>query len=128
MKYYLVGVGIRRFGGSRINLYNRNIMKISKTILYILILIILILLSYNFKKYVIEKDFLVYLQAPCTEDESKCFELDGEKYIKVYQKAYYIESCASGECDPYQCLETEDCEIIFCSEETIEEDESCVIQ
>lgn len=103
----------------------------NKIILAVLILLVVFSLFLGFKKYVLDKDYFIYLNASCTGEYS-CFEQEEveDPYIKVYRKAYEIQSCIdTQDCDPFVCREDEDtCTIIPCSEEELEDGETCVNQ
>ena len=101
----------------------------NKIILSILILLVIFSISVKFKKYVIDKDYFVYMQPACIEGYV-CFTNEDaeEPYLKVYRKAYEVEKCMSiGGCQPDFCTQDEvDCSITSCSEDDLEEGESCV--
>jgi hypothetical protein len=89
-------------------------------------LILAVLLSIKFNTYVVRKDYFFYMHIPCPEGVS-CFEYEGEQYVKMYRKAYKVEQCYRDEaCDPLACGEDEkDCSYVYCSEDSVEEDEAC---
>jgi hypothetical protein len=100
----------------------------NKIILFVVLISIAFSLSLGFKKYVVDKDFFVYMHAPCTEIGQSCFVLDDERYIKVYRKAYKVEECSKGACDPFVCQESEsDCQAIICSEDQLKDGEVCEV-
>ena len=90
-------------------------------------------LSFGIYKYILKHDYFVFLNAPCeVGGEYSCFEYEeegeiSEPYLKVYRKAFEVETCIdSGQCDPYECREGEEgCILITCDEDSIEEGESC---
>lgn len=90
-------------------------------------LLLAVLLSIKFNKYVLEKDYFLYMHVPCPEGVI-CFEYEDQQYVKLYRKAYKVEQChQDNTCDPLVCDEGEDgCSYVFCSEDTLEEDEACV--
>ena len=76
------------------------------------------------------------MHAPCDE-EGSCFIVfdaeddevfNDEPYLKMYRNHKNVKQCyESGECDVFTCgLNEEDCEQIFCSEDTLEEGEQCI--
>lgn len=92
-----------------------------------LIAVVLVSLSFGFHKYIIQKDFFVYLYAPCDPAAQSCFEFEGEQYLKMYQKAYVIEQCMDGSCDMYACEDGQNtCLVVECSEDELEEGEVCI--
>jgi hypothetical protein len=103
-----------------------------KNKIFILILIVVVLLSLllGWNKYVIQKDFFVYVYAPCDTESSLCFEYEGEQYLKLYQKAYVLECRDGGLCDVYACSEQDQaqnkCLLVECTEDTLEEGEICI--
>lgn len=105
-----------------------------KNIILILGVLVLILISLAFKynKYILEKDYFVYLYASCDTQVQNCFQYEDEEdyYTKMYQKAYIVERCMDGTCDMYACSQQEQdqnqCLIVECSEDTLEEGELCV--
>lgn len=108
----------------------------NKILFVLLIFVTCIALFLNFKKYILDKDYILYMHIPCTET-GECFlvedALDDEifnddPYLKMYRNNQQVEYCVeTGTCDEFVCgIDETDCEIIKCSEETIEEDEICV--
>ncbi len=90
----------------------------------------------NAKRYLIDREFQVYMHIPCSE-EGRCFLVqdaiddeifNDEPYLKMYRNNKEVEFCIeSGICDVFTCKDgEEDCEITECSEETLEDGEICV--
>lgn len=103
-----------------------------KIILLTLLALIAFSLSLGFKKYVIDKDYYVFMHTPCVTEDSTCFSFEDEEtgeselYLKVYRKAYKVEQCMNEGCDPYACnVDEVGCLTITCSEEDLDEGEVC---
>jgi hypothetical protein len=99
------------------------------TLIIIFSLASVVTMFFGFDKIMIDKDFLVYMHAPCRiESGNSCFQTESELYHKVYRKAYYVDFCHKTDlCDVFSCKEDEQgCEEIFCSEDLLEEGERCV--
>jgi len=112
----------------------------SKILIVIFVLLLIGSVGLTIFKYGIKKDYLIYGFSPCDPISESCFyypceEGDGscnsdevEYYKKVEKKAFNIERCdpAVEGCNPLICSENEDnCVVIYCSEDTIEEGETC---
>lgn len=98
----------------------------------LLFLLTALSVSFGIYKYVIRHDYFVYLNPPCDPGgEFTCFvyEEEGETsepYLKLYRKAHEVQAChETGECDPYACRDEEECALITCDQESLEEGESC---
>lgn len=111
-------------------------IKQNKILLTIILISALVALFLNFKKYVVDKDYILYMNAPC-DIEGKCFIVkdaiddevfNDEPYLKMYRNHAKVEHCLeTGSCDVFVCEEGEEgCEQIYCSEEMIEEGEECI--
>ena len=100
----------------------------NKIIFALLLLLVVLSFSQKIKKYIFDKDYFVYMTPACMEGYS-CFtsEEAEEPYLKVYRKAYSVQECIdSGNCQSDFCKPDEpDCMIITCSDEDLEEGESC---
>jgi hypothetical protein len=107
-------------------------MKHNNIIIGLLFLLTALSVSFGIYKYVIKHDYFVYLNPPCDPaGELSCFvyEEEGEvsePYLKLYRKAYEVQAChEGGGCDPYVCRDDEECALITCDDDSVEEGESC---
>jgi hypothetical protein len=98
----------------------------NKIVAGLIFILLAVLVSLKFNKYVFKKDYFLYMHIPCPQGVS-CFEYGGSKYVKLYRKAFEVERCYNNEsCNPLACEQGEkDCAYVYCSEVTIEEDEVC---
>jgi len=97
----------------------------------------------SYYKYFVAKDYFVKMETECDPMSEVCFvfECDPESdpecpaeveervsyYKYVNKKAFAIPLCdpENEECASLQCSADEDCEEIFCSEETVDEGTTC---
>ncbi|MGB8815736.1 MAG: hypothetical protein WCC74_00650 [Minisyncoccia bacterium] len=113
--------------------------KKSKVLFWIFGILLATSVGMTFYKYVIKKDYMVLAYVSCDSQTESCFYVPCEgidctaeiDYYKIInKKAYNIELCdpeVEG-CNPLVCKEGEkDCEIIFCSADTLSEGEECSI-
>lgn len=108
-------------GTIRFFMKNKN-----KIILFTLLVLIAFSLSYKLKKYIIDRDYFVFMHAICKTGDRNCFSLNDTLYYKVYRKAYKVEACLKDGCNPFICEENEpDCITITCSENVLEDEEIC---
>ena len=101
----------------------------NKIIFAFLLLLVVLSFSQKIKKYIIDRDYFVYMHPVCIEGYS-CFTNEDveEPYLKVYRKAYKVQQCIDTQnCKPDFCEQDEkDCMLITCSEEELEDGESCI--
>ena len=94
---------------------------------------------WKYKVFVIDRDFVVYDQVSCDPYTESCFasiceegdeECDDTPYKKIEKSARFISACnvANGdECPDLSCGPTEvECVITTCSEDTLDDNETCV--
>ena len=111
----------------------RGVLKISFGIFLILIV------SARFTHFFVEKDFYVHSVAGCSPLEGTCFitdcdsnldsECDLEAYKKIDIQGKDAPPCIfSLDCKDFSCDNIAGCTESYCSEETLEEGEKCLIE
>lgn len=114
--------------------YNMCMDKKSTYLLSSLALIFIASVYWNYQVFFIQRDFIVDSTTTCDPRAESCFmscdagECGTDYYAKITKRAYNIPVCngAIEECESLICTPNEpDCEIIFCSEKTLQEDEAC---
>ena len=112
-------------------------MKIkSQYVVVLIIIIFLVTCGYRYYQYVINKNFTIDVNTSCDINKDKCFsylEEDGtvsEPYKKVTLLAKYALSCLEEHtCPNFSCptdIKEDDCLTTYCSEDILDEGESCV--
>lgn len=110
----------------------------SKILAAVFVLALLAAVGWNYSTFFNERDYLVYTEVSCDPETESCFswvceeedeECDDAPYKKITLTAAYAPLCdiyTDEECPEPSCspLDTA-CEVIFCSEETLEEGEIC---
>lgn len=116
------------------NLASRLMSCFSRERLLVSVLIcsILAVIIFSLVKYVILKDYKLFIMAPCDPSISECFvrECEGDircsdqlemNYKIIIRKASDLLSCEKDiDCSPFSCNSSQDCEIYYCSEHTLE--------
>lgn len=111
----------------------------STLILLFLAVAVLAVVGFRYHQYVIERNFVLAVNAPCNPETESCFawacdpEEDEECDLTPYKKVEIIaneapqcleeHACEEFSCDP----ESETCSVTYCEDETIEEWEMCVM-
>lgn len=109
----------------------------TKHILIILFILILGIVFYRFEQYKVEKNFLLFGTVECQVEDTSCFvadcspDVDPECDITLYQKievsARNAPACLfEHDCVDFVCEESQGCEVIVCSQDTIDIGESCI--
>ena len=108
-------------------------------LLAISLLIILGIVWYRYDQYVVQNNFITYAAVPCSEEEGTCFVMDCTlgvdegcdltPYKKVELLASEAPKCVEEHtCEAFSCVEgSETCTETFCSEETLEDGETCFV-
>lgn len=108
----------------------------SKALVILVVVCIVVATFLSVYNYLIRKDFILYIKAPCNPSVSSCFVHDCEDgdvrcdtasggivyYKIVLKKERNIIPCSSEDCTELKCESGEDsCEEIFCSEEALQQ-------
>lgn len=106
----------------------------SKYLIRGLILIFFVSAYWGYQVFVVQRDFIVNSTATCDPQIESCFvscdagRCGTDYYTKITKRAYNIPICNGilEKCEPLVCEPGEiDCEITFCSSESVEEGERC---
>jgi len=107
----------------------------AQLLVVIVVLSILIVSALSFYRYLIKKDYMLFIKEPCDPKIETCFihECDigdvrcnsakeGKIFYKIIHKnALNMPACPDGLCPQVDCKSDEkDCEIIFCSPDILE--------
>lgn len=107
------------------------------TIIFLVILgvFVLIVAGHNFERYHVASDYPLHVFTNCDSTKNSCFGADPDIGDPTFQSGTYekVEMIASGAphcldehtCTDFTCDGIADCQITYCSEETIEDGESC---
>lgn len=113
----------------------------SKIILIVVAVVIVLIAGFKYDQYMVRKDFMMVSLIPCTPEEGTCFVrdcggiasavagCDGAPYKKILLHASYMPPCLEDQDCPEDmpCPAGDtSCSFIFCSDETLDEDESCL--
>ena len=110
----------------------------SKLLVAAFIVIVAAAIFWKYDTFVTQRDFLVHDQVSCDPSTESCFsydcdegdeECDAEPFKKIRKSARNIPLCPNytGGCPELACLPgEEECEVTYCSDEDLEEDEICV--
>ncbi len=116
--------------------------KKSKILICVFVIALILSVGATYYRYVIKRDYIIFAHAPCDpktescfyvpceEGDTECIPADIEYYKKINKKAFNIELCdsESPDCKPLVCKDGEkDCKIASCTEENVEEGESCSV-
>jgi hypothetical protein len=115
--------------------------KKSKILIWVFVIALIISVGTTYYRYVIKRDYIIFAHVECDPKTESCFyapcegmdcpaEADIEYYKKINKKAFNIELCdsESPDCKPLVCqLNEADCEITSCTEENVEDGESCSV-
>lgn len=117
--------------------------KKSKIFFLVFFLLIAVVVIITYMKYFVAKDYYITAQADCDPAAEACFiytcdpEVDGEcpedeaewaSYYKlVNKKANLIPLCDPNEedCNALDCTVGMDCQVTYCDEDTVSEEEEC---
>lgn len=102
----------------------------------VLIVFFLLSASAKYYKYFVAEDYYVSAEISCDTETEACFvwdcdpedeDCDQTPYKYIWKHASNIPKCDPriDACDELQCGTDEDCEVLFCSEETLGEEEFC---
>jgi hypothetical protein len=108
----------------------------TKYFILFLVLILLLVAGYRYKKYIIDKDFIINVSTACNISTERCFIADcspnddSECDVTPYKKVEILAAVASaclGEhtCENFSCESSENCNITYCSEENLDVGEKC---
>lgn len=109
----------------------------SKILAIALIVFFVISISAKHYKFSTAEDFYISSELSCDIETESCFvwdcdpsdeECDQTPYKYIWKHASYVPECdpTQEECDELMCTDAEeDCEIIYCSEDTLGEEEFC---
>ena len=113
--------------------------KKSKALKYIFIVLTIALFSYGYNKLVIKHDYIVHTHTACDDTQYSCFkttcakdsgeDCEEEVYAKIAKNIKNVDLCDqySGTCPDLTCEPNEpNCAITYCSEDNLEDGETCV--
>lgn len=101
-------------------------------------LIILVVVGIQYKRMIVDQDYILYSHVSCDPTFESCFVLncditeqdcDNTPYKKIEKKAYNAPNCdlSKPECIDLACeVGEESCSIILCTEDSLEEGEVCL--
>ena len=105
--------------------------------LMVFALIVLVVVGYRYKDYILDNNFLLDVHAECGSNEGTCFSpncseegelgCDSVPYKKVEILASEAPKCLEEHaCKNFFCsIDQASCNITYCSEESLEEGEEC---
>ncbi len=104
------------------------------TLLFTLALVV-VTVAYRYDQYVLHKNYIVNAQAPCDPTTEQCFVsdctpgdpgCDTSPYEKVTMSAAEAPACLEEHsCDSFSCAGSLSCSIAYCSDDTLEDGETC---
>lgn len=108
----------------------------TKILTVVMILFVVVSVSAKFYKFSVIQDFYVSSELECDPETESCFiwdcdlsdeDCDQAPYKYIWKYATGVTNCDPRleDCDELQCNTNEDCEIIYCSEDTLGEEEFC---
>ena len=107
-----------------------------KYFIFIFLVIILSIILYRFKDYIIDRNFDLIVNTKCSEGEKNCFksdctpgpDCDETPYKKVQISSNGAPKCLEEHtCENFTCNENyKKCSITYCSNETLSDGEVCV--
>jgi hypothetical protein len=116
--------------------------KKGKIILISTFVIIFAVFGFKYKQFFLDKDFLFMAQVNCDPATEQCFRVicdgecdnsskfifnDGSPYKYIELPARNVPQClVETTCPDFECKESDDCSITYCSEETLEDGEECI--
>ena len=101
----------------------------------VLICILVVGVVFQYQRYVVDRDFLLWVSAPCDAKVSSCFvapcdadlACDSAPYAKVALRADEAPTCLEEHnCATFACRGNETCTITYCSPGELEAGETCV--
>lgn len=106
------------------------------SISFFVVLFVLVfgIIAHNYDRYYLVRHFPVHAFTLCDTAAHSCFESAGDQdlsyqsgpYEKVEMDAAYAPSCLEEHtCSDFSCGTTGTCAITYCSEDTLEEGETC---
>lgn len=111
--------------------------KKSKILAFVLTLFLCISIGAKYYKFAVAEDFYISMELECDTQTESCFvwdcdiesdECDQTPYKYIWKHAANVPHCQplEEECEELVCETDEDsCEIIYCSEDTLGEEEFC---
>lgn len=98
--------------------------------LIIFFLVIFCVSIYRYYDYFVNGNFLIYVATSCNPLIEDCFVYEEDENIKPYKKITILaknspECLIEHNCPSFEC-KTNDCITTYCSEENIEEGETCI--
>lgn len=109
-------------------------MKVQKIIYLVLAILFLATAVYRFIDYRINKNFFIYSAIPCNPAVHSCFlelceddvECEQVPYSKIEISAKVAPTCIlENSCEELSCNDVQNCEIIYCTDESLEDYEDC---
>lgn len=107
----------------------------NKLIVLLSSLFLLAIIGFRYHQYIVDQNFLLYLNGPCDPANESCFIEDcsaGDEscqavpYIKIELLAKDAPNCLEEHtCESFSCEGLNQCEITYCSEDALEEGEVC---
>lgn len=107
-----------------------------KILTTVLIVFFIVSVSAKYYKFSVVQDYYVSAEISCDVSTESCFvwdcdladeECDQTPYKYIWKHASEVPECDPriDECDELQCGAEDDCEITYCSSETLSEEEFC---
>lgn len=98
--------------------------------------LVLLVAGYRYQQYVIERNFVIHVNAPCDGRQAKCFVSDCSPEDDLscpagpYKKVDVLSSIAPAclqehTCEQFVCAGLAGCEETFCSEDIVDAGETC---
>lgn len=94
-------------------------------------------ICFRFNEYILKRNFTVYSHIPCNQgemcffhdcDESTDPECDTAPYKKVTIDASIAPQCIyEHSCNTIECTDNTKCHISYCTPETVDEGEKCMV-
>jgi hypothetical protein len=117
--------------------------KKSKIVLIGVFIIIFAVIGFKYKQFFLDQDFTFITRVSCSPTTEHCFRttcdgecdissniifMDGSPYKRVSLPRYNAPQCLEETtCPNFKCKESDKCSITYCSSETLEDGEECVI-
>ncbi|MCX6755113.1 MAG: hypothetical protein NT068_01040 [Candidatus Nomurabacteria bacterium] len=108
--------------------------KNTKAIIVIIPILFLVIFSYRYYQYIIQKNYILEVNTICNSEIENCFDSSDlsfgqNPYKKVRVLDKYAPKCLEEHnCDSFYCpvsLGKDKCEITYCSDETKVDGEGC---
>jgi hypothetical protein len=113
--------------------------KAQKYWLLFFIFAVLVVAGYRYQQYILQENFLLEVNTTCDPAVDSCFVVDCSPeedpfcdttpYKKIEIKTYEAPECLQEHiCENFSCTGKETCTETFCSDEVLEDGESCTVK